>query len=357
MHFRALSRNWRHLLDSGVSIELISAPGRGKSEFVLDQTMQQSKVDGFEWGFATCFLATMTPADLMGYMVPSDQDGRKIARFTLPPWYRTRDGRLLSEFKRGVLFLDEYGQGEADVKRASAELLLNGQLGEHKLPPGWSVVAASNRASDRSGVTRSFDFVINRRLQIEITDDLQSWEEWALRNGVHPTIVTFATRNSQVVFTDGVPKEQGPWCTPRSLVMLARILTSLSDDPDRLPTTPDAVEIASGMIGVAAASQLYATIKLEHELPRLNDILMSPGTAKLPGAPDARMLVCYQLAAWATEDNVDPIVAYMERLPQEFALTFGKAACTRDPDLVNTRAFGQWAMKNASLMSAILNPN
>ena len=106
MHFRALSRNWRHLLDSGVSIELISAPGRGKSEFVLDQTRQQSKIDRHEWGFATCFLATMTPADLMGYMVPVDQDGHKISRFTLPPWYRTHDGRLLHEFKRGVLFLD-----------------------------------------------------------------------------------------------------------------------------------------------------------------------------------------------------------------------------------------------------------
>ena len=191
----------------------------------------------------------------------------------------------------------------------------------------------------------------------DITDDLQSWEEWALKSNVHPTIMAFATRNPQVVFTDGVPKEQGPWCTPRSLVMLGRILSTMADADGRLPTTPEATEIAGGMIGIAAASQLFSTIRLEHELPRLNDILMSPKTAKLPDAPDARMLVCYQLAAWATEDNVDPIVAYMERLPQEFALTFGKAACTRDPDLVNTRAFGQWAMKNASLMSAILNPN
>jgi len=232
MHFNDLKRRIPALLDSGVSIELVSAPGRGKSEFVRDTIAALSKRDGKQWGFATCFLATMTPSDLMGYMVPGMRDGVKVSEFTMPPWMLTVDGKRVDQFERGILFLDEFGQGEADVKRASAELLLNRQLGPWKLPDGWSVIAATNRAKDRSGVTKSFDFVINRRAEINITDDLQSWEDWAFSHGVDPTVITFANQNPQIVFSDGVPDKQGPWCTPRSLVMADQTEENVGIDDD-----------------------------------------------------------------------------------------------------------------------------
>jgi hypothetical protein len=362
MNFLQLAKLIPGILDSGVSLEIKSQPGLGKSEFV-DQTVQRmSQRDAQPWGFAKLFLATQTPVDLLGYMVPEHRAGKLYSSFTEPLWMQTVDGRHVSEFKRGVLFLDEYGQAEGDVKRASAELLLNGGLGPHRLPKGWSVVAASNRASDRSGVTKSFDFVINRRAEIEIEPDLASWEDWAVRSGVHPIFTTFAVQNPEVVFSEGVPDKQGPWCTPRSLLMLERVFRSLSGE-EGVPvftdkegkSNPEVMEVASGIIGAGAATQLVATIMLAQEMPKLSEIITSPGKAKLPTRPDAQMLVCYQLAHRATEENIDPLIQYIERLPEEFTVTFGKSACKRDPDLVNTKAFGGWCQRNASLMMAIVD--
>ncbi len=356
MHFNALRRQMPALLDTGVSIELISAPGRGKSEFVADTVKEMSKRDGEEWGFGKLFLATQTPNDLIGYMVPGyyELHGKRvrISEYTMPPWMLTDKGIPVTHYKRGIIFLDEYGQGEPDVKRASAELLLNGQLGPWKLPTGWSVVAASNRASDRSGVTKSYDFVINRRLQIEITDDLASWEDWAIRKQVDPLYIAFAVQNPQIVFSDGVPEKQGPWCTPRSLIMCERILKR---GDGSVATDPDAVELATGMIGAAAASQLFAFIRLGQEMPKYEDIVKNPKSVKVPQKPDAQMLVCYSLAARVNEKDVDPIVTYVERFPKEFSVTFAKAACKRDFTLVNTKAFGEWCARNASLMAAIVD--
>jgi hypothetical protein len=356
MHFNALSNRFRALLDSSVSIELLSAPGRGKSEFVRDFVREQSARGEETWGFATCFLATMTPSDLLGYMVPTkDEQGRLVSTFTMPPWMRTVDGRSVHDFDRGVLFLDEFGQGEADVKRAAAELLLNRQLGPWRLPDGWSVVAASNRAQDRSGVTKSFDFVINRRIQVDITDDLQSWEDWAWKRGLHPLFITFAKQNPEVVFQDGVPEKQRPWCTPRSLVMLERVFQQMLTSQGNLPTDDAAVEIASGMIGPGEAAQLFAFIKLGQEMPTPEEIKADPKGCKVPTAPDGQMLVCYTLAAIVTEKDVDPIITYVERMPKEFTVTFAKAACKRNTRLVSTKAFSDWAMRNASLMAAIVD--
>ena len=39
---------------------------------------------------------------------------------------------------------------------------------------------------------------------------------------VTQTTCAFVKQNPQIVFADGVPKEQGPWTTPRSTVLADR---------------------------------------------------------------------------------------------------------------------------------------
>lgn len=354
MNFDTLASVAPGYLDSGISLELMSSPGLGKSEFVEQLRASMSKRDGFEWGFATMFLATMTPSDLLGYMVPEKRaiSGREfsVSAFTMPPWMLTRDGVPVTEYKRGILFLDEFGQGEADVKRASAELLLNRRLGPWQLPDGWSVIAASNRSQDRSGVTKSFDFVINRRLQVEVTPDVNAWEAWANKHGVEPLFVAFAVSNPQIVFEGKVPDKQGPWCTPRSLVMLSRLLRSITPTGN-IPTDAVTLETASGMIGEAAAHQLIAFVKLGHELPSFKDIIADPDNAPLPKAPDARMLSIYELSSRVDAKTAKPVLTYVDRFPKEFAATFAKSTCQRIPELIMTDAFSNWATKNATIVS------
>lgn len=357
MNFTSLRRVMPGLLDSGVSIELISPPGRGKSEFTYDTVDIMSKRDGKQWGFSSLFLATQTPPDLLGYMFKGELEweGKKMAITdpTAPPWMITQSGKPVSAYERGILFLDEFGQGQQDVKAAAAELLLNRRLGKWELPRGWSVIAASNRQKDRSGVTKSLDFVINRRVEIEISDDLAGWETWAFAAGVEPLFISFANQNPNIVFSEGVPEKQGPWCTPRSLVLLSRMLENMRDDQGRIPTDKEALEISSGMIGQAASAQLFAHVKLGHEMPSLDNIIADPKKSKVPQKPDACILITYNLAARITEKNARPIIEYMTRLPKEFGVTFAKAACRRDPNLVFTDPFVEWSDQNASLMTAL----
>ena len=116
-------------LEAGISTHLKSAPGRGKSEFVEDLVKFLSKRDGFEWGFTTCFLATYTPSDLLGYMVPTkvtnpDGTGSLASVFTTPPWmmtkptkeYRTVD--ILTLTSGALSFWTSSGRPTATPRRA-----------------------------------------------------------------------------------------------------------------------------------------------------------------------------------------------------------------------------------------------
>jgi hypothetical protein len=349
------------LLRSGLSLHLKSSPGVGKSEFIDQVVVDYARALGKPVGVAKMFIATASPMDLMGYMVPGYRGETRISEFTQPIWMQTYDGLgLLAEFEHSVLVLEEFGQGEGEVKRASADLFLNHRIGPHKLPANCSVIALSNRNTDRSGVTKDYDFRINREVQYEIQPDATSWEAWANENNVHPIFRAFAMQHPDVVFASKVPDIQGPWCTPRSLMMLERAYRALGGE-EGVPvftdkdgrSDPVAFDTAAGTIGMQATAALVTMIRMAMEMPKYVDIIAKPKTTKVPERPDACMLVCYQLAHRCKTDEFGACAEYVQRMPAEFAVLFVRAAVARDTKIVNTKAFGEWTRKNGSLMVAI----
>lgn len=164
--------------------------------------------------------------------------------------------------------------------------------------------------------------------------------------------------NPQIVFPQTLPDKQGPFCTPRSLVAVGHVLDTMAgnvpgNSRGNLPTETDAVEIAAAGIGGPAAAQLFATLRLEAELPDMATIMSAPGQAKLPSKPDAQMLVCYKLASITDERNIKPIVAYIQRLPTDFAATYAKATVTRKPMLAATPTMIDWCKTNSALLAII----
>ena len=222
----------------------------------------------------------------------------------------------------GVLFLDEYGQADDDVKKPAAELLYKGQVGTSRLPEGWRVIAAGNRMTDRSGVNREMMFLVNRRGQLVIDPDLPTWQNWRNNQPAHlqPHFLTasFAEKSPELVFRTEVPANPDPYCTPRSLCLMDRDLMALRTDEDiahdRLPMDPIARELAQGWIGEAESAKFWTHIRYADQLPDLIDIEKRPDRAKVPTGKDAQMVAAFMLAGAITEKNTDSILTYVERL-------------------------------------------
>src|SRR5262245_38725975 len=131
----------RVLMDSGNAVEIGSSPGVGKSETIKQWVEEQSARDGFKWGCATVFMATQTPVDLLGYLVPGvrkyhSQDGteksERVSEFTRPIWTMSDEGIPLEEYQRSIILMEEADKCDADVTKTSAEIRLNASLGPWK---------------------------------------------------------------------------------------------------------------------------------------------------------------------------------------------------------------------------------
>jgi hypothetical protein len=346
-------------------VYLKSAPGRGKTSVLSAAPALLSKRLNKNIGMVLISGPLLTPADSIGYLVPKrassvTPEGNTVEHmesvYTDPFWFRTKEGKRLDEYDGGIIVVDEADKMDVDVKKVIGEAALSGRLGPHELPEGWIVWMAGNRQKDRSGATKELDHLINRRMEIDITDDLESWNDWANVHNVPALYKAFANQNPQIVFSDGVPAQQGPWCTPRSTAEAAFYHDKLPKNPDgSMPDDEATLEEIAGMIGDAAAAQLFSFVKLEREMPKYEDIIANPMSVKVPSKPDASMLVCFTLAARVKQEDCNQAIAYIDRMPKEFGVIFGKAAVNRDPKLITTAGFMKWIKENASLMAQIGN--
>ena len=340
-------------IPKGPSFHLQSGPGRGKTSVL--ETLPKVLGDAFpgkRYGVAILNGACFTLSTATGYLWPQEEEGVQYSRFTRPDWWcKTQTGEALEAFDGGVIVVDEEDKLGPDEKKIMGEAALSKILGNHRLPPGWVVWFAGNRASDRSGSTKDFDHLISRMLEINVTDDIQSTLAYLERVGVLPETRHFAEENPHLVFMD-MPEKQGPWLCPRSLhqsdIHLRALMVAFGTDV--VPTDPTTVEEITGKMGSGAASQYMNSIKLGQELPPYAAIIANPETVPVPSKPDGKRLGIYKIAYQVTAKDMGQALKYIKRMPDEFQIIFGKSAIMRNNQLVIHKDFAAWAATKSSLI-------
>lgn len=348
---------------AGVSVEIKSSPGTGKTVFSHSLPELMQKLTGHEYKMAEIFCPNYEYSDLAGLQFKKevDHNGERVsvADPTVPYWAILEDGSFIWDHPHGVIVLEEIGQAGAEVRKTLANLRLEKRINKWQLPKGWHVIALSNRSSDRSGVTKEFDHEINRRIEFTLDANVDDWADWADHNGVHPLLINFAQVNPHIVFSGEVPEKQGPYCTPRSLALLNKVLLQFTDSMETLPTDKLAHEVMIGLIGESAAAQLISTVRLANEMPSFKEIVNDPDNAHVPPPerPDAQMLVCYRLASMIDDKSFPNAMRYLKRFPAEFSMTFLKSAVARNPRLVSTQVFSDWSVDNRDLVESLISIN
>jgi hypothetical protein len=375
MNLREARHELRASIMAGNAVIMQSGSGIGKSQLAI-QEFGRLKAEGAKkgesWGFGTIFAATQTPPDLIGFQFKGEREyeGKKVTITdpSVPLWMLSRPHGDDEGFKPAWLYdkyfllIDEYGQGEADVKRAVAEIFLNGGTSPWYLPPGSVRVACTNKGS-RYGVTKDFDFCIARRTLINVTGDVEVWlSDFADKKYVHqgrewltmPVTKAWAATHPEILF-EAEPKEQGPWCNPRSLCDADRYLQVKTDLNNGVtPTDALTIESVAGRIGMPATQSLIGHIQFRTELPSYADVVADPSNAPVPKKADLLLLMAYEMAGYTKVEDLAECITYIQRLPKDMAVTYVSAILRRDyANIINTPPMEAWVAKNASLVAII----
>lgn len=316
----------RTYLDHDIPAFLWGPPGVGKSDAVrqIAAEMGVNMID---------FRAILRdPIDLRG--LPSTADG--IARW-LPP-------SDLPDVKRdgdtGIFFMDELNAAPASVQAACFGLVLDRKVGEYRLPPGWRIIAAGNRQSDRAAAQRMPTALANRFAHIDVSPDINAFVAWANQNGIDPMLVGFLMFRPALLHSmDG--EDQRAFPTPRSWSQVSKIA--------QLPI--DAMlPVVEGLVGKGAAAEYLGFMRVVKDLPPLSEVFEKPATARVPDQPSARYAIVSGIARMISHDNFSKAVIYANRLPREFNVMMVHAAVNRDKSLCESKTYVDWVAENSDVI-------
>lgn len=303
------------------------APGIGKSAIV--------KAAAEKEGLPVIDLraSLLDPTDLRG--LPAVKGDRA---FWCPPAFLPAP-----DAKPGVLFLDEINAAPPLVQAAMYQLVLDRRVGEYRLPDGWRIIAAGNRAADRAVTFRLSSALANRFIHLELEPDLECWTDWAYRHSVSPYVIGFLRARPTLLY---VRQADSPaFATPRSWEMASdaiKVLGGISEARDVLP----------GIVGEGPAQEFIAFCADGTLRKQLGAILEDPENAPLPEALDKLWAVTSMLAASAGREKNDlAIDALLSRLPAEFGVVLARDALKRSPKAILRPAFRGFMKANASIFS------
>jgi len=330
----------RCLVDARQPVMIHGSPGVGKSDVVR----QLAKERGLE--LIDIRLSQLDPVDLRG--VPSVDVKRKITSWNTPNFLPTSG--------EGILFLDEINSAAQATQAAAYQLILDRRLGDYVLPDGWAMIAAGNRLSDRAIVNQMSRALKNRFAHLNYDVNNDDWCEWALKANIAIEVLGFIRfrpmllneleqRNNSKEERDRIAKlnDCNAFATPRSWEFLSRTMgTSPPQDVE--------YELYSGIVGDGAAAEFMGYLKYYRNLPNLDAVLLNPDKAPVPEEPATLYAVATGLSTKATKDNMERLVKYTLRLPSEFQVLTMKDIVTRAPEMTNTKAFNEWALKNADVL-------
>ena len=93
--------------------------------------------------------------------------------------------------REGILFLDEINCVSETLAPMMLQFLQEKKFGNFSVPKGWIIVTAGNPAGYNKSV-REFDTVtLDRIRQITIEAEYSVWKNYAIKQGVHPAIMSF----------------------------------------------------------------------------------------------------------------------------------------------------------------------
>lgn len=322
MRAKALKSLLQKAVEERLPVLVTGAPGVGKSDIVA----QAAKAAGADLMVSHPVVSDPTDAKGLPWAEPGAQEARFLPFGDL--------ARAMKAKKPLVWFLDDLGQAAPAVQASYMQLLLARRINGHALPECVTFISATNRRTDRAGVVGILEPVKSRFATIvELEVNAEDWIEWAVLNNIAPEVIAFIRFTGGKAlheFTPSADMRNNP--SPRTWTFVSRLL-GLGLRPE------DEFAVFSGAVGEGRAAEFCSFLKQWRELPSIEEILDGPERAPVPNEASVLCALSTALARAATQKNLDAVLTYAERLPQEYGVLCMVDALRRNRSLTASKAW------------------
>jgi hypothetical protein len=327
------------ILDAAIAknrpLLIVSSPGCGKTDIVLQAGIRNTiRVVVFH-------PVVDEPINYKGLPTTMIVDG--VTKATFLPFDELEI--LINSKEKIIAFFDDLGQANAGVQAAVMQLVLSRRINGFKISDNIMFVAATNRKSDKAGVSGILEPVKGRFTIVELEPSEKDWTDWAIKHNQPPELIAFirwkSSTSESVLYNFEPTLEMRNSPNPRNVAAAGEWIA------DGLPEhilTP----LIAGRCGAGFAHEFMAFYRMHKALPDPDLLIANPDKFTLPdkSKPDQLFAICGALAAKANKQNFDNIMKIANKIPVEFSVMMVQDIIIAKNELAETSAFDNWKYIN-----------
>ena len=324
----SLLRQMKRNIAAGYPTMVWGSPGIGKSD-IPKQLAKEMDI-----GILDFRANLFDPVDVRGIpYLCQKENGDRYTSWAVPDVFPIveRDGN------RGILFIDEFPTAPPATQNAFLQLLLDKQIGNYELPPGWAIVAAGNRLTDSAAVYKMPAPVKNRFAHFELEPTLDDWKVWAIQNGINENVIAFISYRNNLLSSFDPDSYAFP--TPRAWAMVSKMLNTQ-------PHKDDLFGAVASLVGEGAAGEFVAFNEIRADLPDLDYLIANPHTYKRDNNPALLYALATGLSVRATDATLANIMQVTNQIVKEYQVVVMKGIYAKDPDFRQHPDVRDWVVKN-----------
>lgn len=178
--------------------------------------------------------------------------------------------QLVNVEPNSVVFLDEITNTMPHVMAVLQQYILQRRIGEYSLPEDTIMVLAGNRIEDGCNTNELSNAIINRLNWFNYHGaTLEEFMKYMEEANFHPAVRVCIKESPD--FLNPKELDGNPFCTPRSLEALSKILNNNPNIPIK-----QQLSIASGLCGESFAKTFAIYADVYQYIPSVEDIITKP---------------------------------------------------------------------------------
>lgn len=305
---------------------LVSSPGLGKSSIV--------KQIAEEYGLKLidCRLSSMEPTDLNG--LPWMNQGK--AEFHPFDVFPIEGTPVPKGYEGWILFLDEFNSASRAIQAAAYRVVLDREIGQHKLHDKCFVVAAGNKMTDNAIVNRLSTAMLSRVVHLNMTVNFDDWKyDFAVPNKVDERVIAYLSMFPTKLMEFDPEKEDQTFASPRTWEFVSKLLKAYDK-----PLDEEAIPLLGGAVTVEHASAFVQFCKVFDKLIDIKKIEANPNIEPPMDTP-ALWATITHLTNTVTPKNIGKVSTFLKKCPATFQIVFFRSVVLTCPAIRMTPEFGQ----------------
>lgn len=339
MNFSQMKSAVKTCLDIDLVPMVEGAPGQGKSS-MMKEIAKEANLKLIDVRLAQC-----DPTDLLGF--PSVDKEANKASYTPMDTFPLETDALPKGMNGWLLFLDELPNASTAVQIAAYKLILDREVGNHKLHPNCYIVAAGNREQDGCFVQEFPEALKSRVTFLDLETTYEEFLDYASKNNFSAEVIGFINFKPSALNMKIPDSEDKAYACNRTWEFADRIIQSNSD---AVLTR----NLLNGTIGTVATSEFTAFCKYYNHLPNYKDVINNK--AKPVDSSDVGIMYALTSMLSANYDdkqpeaNVKACLDYLDGYPKEYILVYLKGILAKNKKLAVSDALDEHLIEIGRIM-------